>query len=419
MENDPFSNELVSSTPTKGATPLSMTAPYQRLIESMGSHGSKVGEYVDIINNIVRTSGAGSHFNRFQDVFYGFNRLPQIPELPLHKETQGLILFTKPELNLAYDNIAQVRQLSHLLTQDPNSAMNAVKLALDPITQRGRPTSGQMYGGVAGNRINSKLTDPNNPYMTLLSNCCISMSPPPDLGVNVYTSPEGVFKEQWIMNDSIAENNGYYDLTCTFANIKGNAVVMTFLTWVLYMGLLRMGDVKPHHHNRVRDRMDYNTRIERLKLDDTGRYVESWFHTGASLPKSISIGAPFGLNRLQPMEYENKEVTVQFASVGAIYNDPIQLWEFNERMLRWNPNLKEGSRKSMFYKVPPQDQALTNMHGYPLINLATRELEWWVNKEEYAKITKGIPNSITGLEDYTKAHSSRHTPLAAAKLTPK
>lgn len=412
MANQPFTNELLANLP-KNSGSSAQISPYAKILEDFYKQKDKVADYATVIDNISRTTGAGSETERFQDVFHGLNRLPQIPELPIHKETQGLILFTRPELNLAYDNISKegARQLAHLLTQDPNSAMGAIKLALDPVTQRGSPVFAKSFDRQNGPRIDSRLTDPFNPYLTLLSNTCITMSPPPDLGINTYTSPEGVFREQWIMNDSIAENNGYYDITCTFSNIQGNSVLMTFLIWILYMGLLRVGPIVPHHHNRLCNRMDYFTRIERWKFDETGRYIEQWFHTGASMPKSISVGSAFGLNKLEPMEFENKEISVQFGSVGAVYNDPIQLWEFNYRMLQWNPKLKDDVRKKNFYKAPVIDSAITNWKGYPLINLATREMEWWIPKDEYRKVIAGIydsPTYTSQLEEVTKNHTGRY-----------
>lgn len=390
------------------------TSVQESINQTLDNHGSALGKYTELINNVSRTTGSGSHQERFQDVFYGLNRLPQVAELPIHKEMQGMILFTRPDLNLSYDNISKVRQLSHLLTQDANSAMGAVKLALDPTTQHGYPILSRVFGKQRGPAVKSALTDMYNPYLSLLSNACVSMSPPPDLGISLYTSPEGVFREQWIMNDSIAENHGYYDLTCTFNNIKGNSVLMMLLSWVLYMGLLRIGRVSPHPHSRITNRMDYFTRIERFKFDESGRFIEQWFHTGASLPKSISVGAGFGLNKLEPYEYENKDISVQFGSVGAVYNDPIQLWEFNWRMMRWNTNLMDTVRAKHFYKAPKVDDTITNWLGYPLINLATREMEWWIPKEDYKRILKGVydVDSYTAhLEQLTSQNKSRYAPM--------
>lgn len=413
MRNDAFTNELYADTPSAGARPDSQTRPYAKLINEYfydlaSQHASQLEDYVQIIDNIVRTSGSGSHYSRMQDVFYGLNRLAQVPELPVHMESQGILLLTRPDLNLTYNNIGRVRQLTHLLDQNLRSVPNAVKLSLDMRTQR-------------SNNLVSPLVDLNNPYLALLSNAAITMSPPPDLGINLYQSPEGRFREQFMMNDSIAENHSYYDLTMTFSNIKGNAVVLTFLTWLQYMGFLRVGPIKPHPENLIRNRMDYNTRIERYKMDVTGRYVEQWFHTGASVPKNISIGASFALNRLEPMEMENKEISVQFGCVGAVYNDPIQLWELNARMIRYHPGLRDDRRKRLFYKVPFEDHSLTNMHGYPLINLLTRELEWWVPKEEYRNLLIGVydvQDRVDYLEAETQKIPNRYTPMSASQLTP-
>lgn len=363
--------------------------PYVDLIEDPGESKEKQVEYRQLLDNIIRTTGSGSPTTRFQDVFYGMNRLNQTPELPFHKESQGLILFTKPDLNLAYDNISAVRQLSHLLTDDTSDIANAIRYSLDPSTQRGGDPFGS--SGVSPSKvIESPLTDAYNPYMTLLSNTCTSMSQPPDLGISLYTSPEGRFREQFIMNDSFAENNEYYDLTCNFNNIQGNGVLMTFLTWILYMGYLRVGDLGPHPHNRMKNRIDYMTRIERFKTDESGRFITQWFHTGIAMPKSIGIGSSFALNRLEPYEFENKELSIQFGCVGAIYNDPIQLYEFNLRMIRWNPTLQDGKREKHYTKINPMEKALTNYYGYPLINLVTRELEWWILNDELDEMMAGI-----------------------------
>lgn len=348
---------------------------YSNIMKYIAEMGGLDDQYA-VIDNLARTMGTGSEESRYSDVFYGLNRLPNIAPLPTHREMQGLVLFTRPNLNLSYDNIAPIRTLSHLLTQEPNSYQYAVRMLLDPTTYK--------------KAAKSPLVDPKNPYITLLSNVILTMSPPPDLGINIYSSPEGVLKEQWIMNDSIAEYNGRYDLTCTMNNIKGNAVLMLIHTWLIYMGALRIGPCSPHPQQRLQDEMDYFTRIERLKLDISGRYVEQWFHTGASVPTNISIGAGFGFNREEAMELENKNISVQFASVGAVYNDPIQLYEFNARIIQWNKQMQPDVRKNTYVKIPYEYNAVFNYRGYPWINLSTNELEWYVEPEILTNLTKGL-----------------------------
>src|SRR5690606_2554417 len=259
----------------------------------------------------------------------------------------------------------------------------AVKALLDPTSARRNP-------------IKSDLVDSANPYITILTNTIQTLSPPPDIGINVYNSPEGMMKEVWIMNDSIAEYNGRYDLTATFNNFKGNAVLLLFHTWLLYMGYLRsVRSFSPHPQQRMDNEMDYFTRIERLKFDISGRYVEQWYHTGASFPTNISIGAGFSYSREEAGEMENKQISVQFACVGAVYNDPIQLFEFNKRVEAWNPLMKDDVRPAHYVKVPHDLVGVANFHGYPRINLArNNEMEWWVTPDELSKFEKGVGRCI-------------------------
>lgn len=329
-----------------------------------------------LMDNISRTMGAGAEYSRFSDMFYGLNRLPGLAPLPLHRELQGLVLFTRPNLNLSFDNISSIRQLAALMTQDPLTYQYAVRMALDPTTYK--------------DAQKSPLIDAHNPYLSLLTNTIITASAPPDIGLNTYSSPEGAAKEVWIMNDSIADYNGRFDITCTFNNIRGNAVLALFHTWLIYIGNLRVGNLGPHPLQRKRNEMDYFTRIERIKLDTSGRFVESWFHTGASFPTNLSIGAGFGFNREDATEFENKQLSVQFASVGAVYNDPIQLLEFNWRIQRYNSDMADGKRTQKYTKVPHRFLAATNYNGYPWINLGTNELEWYVENEAYAALIKGL-----------------------------
>jgi hypothetical protein len=349
---------------------------YADIMKHVADTGGLDDQYA-LMDNISRTMGAGAEYSRYSDIFYGINRLPGLAPLPIHRESQGLVLFTRPHLNLSYDNISNVRTLAALMTQDPSTYQYAVRMMLDPIT----------YGSGAKP---SPLVDRYNPYITLLTNTISTMSAPPDIGLNTYVSPEGARKESWMMNDSIAEYNGKYDITCTFNNPKGNPVLAMLHAWIIYISGLRVGPLVPHPQQRIQNEMDYFTRIERYKLDVTGRKVEQWFHTGASFPTNLSIGAGFGFNREEALEYENKQISVQFASVGAVYNDPIQIIEFNERIQRYNSGMADAVRSQKYKKIPNQYLVATNYNGYPRIEPATMELEWWLDDATYTQLTKGL-----------------------------
>lgn len=333
---------------------------------------------IEAAHNIGRISGDGEMDSKWQYLLGGMNRLPNVNPTPTHKELQGLVLFTRPSLNLSSSNIAGLRYLSHLLTTSRDSIPHAIRRILDPSLQR-----------LDKGADESNLVDKYSPYISLLTNTIVSMSQPPDIGTSAYTSPEGIVKEQWIMNDGIALMNGKYDLTCTFDNIKGAAVLSLFHTWLLYMTALRLGNhggVLPYPKAAFYGVMDYFTRIERYKFDESGRYIVQWFHTGASFPTNLSIGAGFSYNREEAYDTENKTFSVQFASVGAVYQDPIQLHEFNLRHERFNVNFKDGTRDKLFKRIDYKDVPEFNYVGYPRINLLTHEMEWWVPNQVYARI---------------------------------
>lgn len=349
---------------------------YSKIMSYVANQGGFDSEY-EVINNITRSMGGGAEDSRYNDVLAGINRLPNIAPLPTYRELQGLVLFTKPELNLSYDNIAPVRQLAHLLTQDPNSLQYAVRMNLDPITYNSDKVR------------KTPLVDAKMPYISMLTNLIQTLSPPPDIGINVYTSPEGIYKESWMMPDGIAAYNGRYDLTATFNNPR-NMVLLLIHTWLLFIGYLRVGPCVPHPEHRFQNTMPFNTRIERYKFDVHGEKVVQWFHTGAAVPTNISIGSGFSFNREEAMEMENKSISVQFACVGAVYNDPIQLYEFNARIVKYNSRMHPSVRNQHYVKIPKRYAAAANYLGYPWIDLGTNRIEWYIDPNVLSSVTKGL-----------------------------
>lgn len=330
---------------------------------------------IEAAHNIGRITGSGDVDARWQYLLGGLNRLPNAPDIPIHKEMQGLTLFTRPELNLSDGNIANLRLMSHLLAKSRNSPQHAIRRILDPRIQIEDKGDNQ-----------SQLVDRYSPYISLLTNTLVSMSQPPDIGTSTYASPEGILKEQWIMNEGVAFMNGRYDLTCVFNNPKGAMVLTLLHAWILYQSYLRIGPhggVVPYPIASFFGVMDYFTRIERFKFDETGRYVVQWFHTGAAFPTNLSIGAGFAFNRDEAYDQENRTLSVQFSCVGAVYQDPIQLIEFNMRHERFNPNFGDQLRTAYFKRVEYKDIPEFNYIGYPRIDLITHEMEWWVPNEVY------------------------------------
>lgn len=375
---------------------------YSELLSYVAKQGGLETAF-DLMARMSREVGQGSQGSQFSDYFYGFNRTFQGTPLPSYRELQGMIFFSRPKLNLSYDNIMGYRPMTVLGSPIENSYQRAVRVLLDPI--------GSLTGS---NPVKcSGLIDPRLAYMPILSNACVNCSGWPDIGLSSYTTPEGMAKESWLMADGIAEVNGRYDLTTTFDNIKGNPLTLLLHSWIMYIGAIRQDFMQPYMINVMRNVMDYFTRIERFTFDETGRFIEQWCHTGASFPSNLSIGNYFNYNRDEVFNLDNKQISVTWVSVGAVYNDPIQLREFNMRVVLFNPDMADDRRKNKYTQVPFEDRQLTNYHGYPRINEQTMEMEWWMDKDDYARLTKGSITKTTEASSATNTNTSSSVGISA------
>jgi hypothetical protein len=72
--------------------------------------------------------------------------------------------------------------------------------------------------------------------------------------------------------------------------------------------------------------------------------------------------------------------------MGAEYNDPITIKEFNDTVVMFNPNMRASnlkSKKGSMVQIPPEIILPMNNYGYPRIDPLTFELQWWLEKSTY------------------------------------
>jgi len=137
--------------------------------------------------------------------------------------------------------------------------------------------------------------------------------------------------------------------------------------------------------------IDYNTRIYRIVLSEDNRRVTKIAATGASFPLNVPSGNAFDLNS-DEVYSDDKEMTIRFRCLGAMYNDDILVMEFNEHASMFNPNMKllnEGKLNHGLLKLDSTNKMVNKHRGYPRIDPNTMELEWWVTKDELEN-SKGI-----------------------------
>jgi len=329
------------------------------------------------------------------DTIYGLNINARGSNVPLNTENVGYVFFTRPDLNLSYDNLQVDRMMSMLLLSDQNSLIQGqdsiqriVRSYLDPTAQRD-PTAKVPCRGV----------DPLNPFIPLLSNNAITLSGFPDFALGTFTSNPGLYRESYSYVDDVPYKYETYDLQLTCRNLDGDPITWLMLMWARYQGLVYEGRLMPYPENVLLNVVDYNTRIYRLVTDVSRTYVTRIMACGAAFPMTAPIGQ-FADYQEQgsdsPFTTVNNQLTFAFRAMGFTYYDHILIYDFNTTVSDANPAMRDGIRDQGGASAPMvklQQWEKTFFSGrasYPRINPASMELEWWVSRQTYNANREGV-----------------------------
>ena len=348
------------------------------------------------IDLVSRTTGLGTLSESATDAFRGINHRGVGNPVPYNTDNHGLTFFTRPRLNLSYDNVSMDRVLTPLLTSEPYTYQRAIRLLLDPViagsdfvrSARATSDSRRLEAGEfdTGRSIPlaCPLIDTKSPFIALLTNNLISLNGWPDMNVATYTSKEGPMKETWSMVDDVAVYYQSFDLQASFRNIAGDPITLLFQTWLRYMSNVYVGTMLPYPDSMFENEIDYQTRIYRLVLDPSRQYVQKIAACGAAFPTAAPLGAAFNFAEDQPFVSDNaQQLSIPFRATGAIYNDPILIKEFNELVIFYNPNMRVENRAMRMKLLTREELLAFNYYGYPRIDPFTFRLEWYVPIEEY------------------------------------
>ena len=343
---------------------------------------------VDIVS---RHSGLGALSQSTANAFYGINHRGLGNPLPVNTDNHGLTFFTRPRMNLSYDNIAMDRKLTPLLTDDDKSLQRAIRVLLDPVGVSDvtaiRTRDGLRSMSHAFRSVTSQLVDARSPFIAMLSNHLISLSGWPDPVVAYFDSTPGPHREVWSMIDDAVNHFGAYDLTATFRNTAGDPITLLFNTWIRYASLVYQGVLMPYPDSVIENEIDYNTRIYRLILDPTRQYVQKIAACGAAFPVSSAMGSAFDFSSDTPFVSDRAtQITIPFHCNGAEYQDPILIREFNDIVFLFNPDMATNTRKAKMRQLAYKELKLFNYYGYPYIHPRSLELQWWVYKTDYDAI---------------------------------
>lgn len=344
---------------------------------------------VDLVS---RYSGHGALSQAAANALMGINHRGVGNPIPNNTDNHGLTFFTRPRMNLSYDNLAMDRKLTPLLTDDKRSYQRAIRCMLDPVGHHDVIT-GANGGQRTIREVKSDLIDPRSAFLPILSNNLLSLSGWPDPVVQFYDSKPGPHREVWSMVDDAINHYGAFDLQASFRNIAGDPITLLFSAWIRYASLVYQGILMPYPDSVLENEIDYNTRIYRLVLDPSRQYVQKIGACGAAFPVTSSLGRAFDFASDTPFVADSAtQISIPFRCNGAEYNDPILIKEFNDVVFMFNSDMGEA-RKSKMVQLKKNELNIFNYYGYPYIHPRSFELQWWVYKEDYDQIiaqTKGI-----------------------------
>jgi len=336
------------------------------------------------------TQPIGSIAQAAGNTLRGINQTRGSSYVPVNRDSQGYVFFTRPMLNLSDFNLIRTRDMRHLLSGKSASVQRYVRCMLDPsLKDFGNPS------------IECPLVDNNNVFMPLLTNTILSLSGWPDVIAPTYTSKQGARKEQWSIIDGTTEINQSFDLDATFLNLADEPVTMLFSTWLKYASYVFDGTMIPYAGFETRNEIDYTTRIYRVVMDRDNRFVKKIACTVASFPLNDPAGKFFDFDRTKQYTNQTREINIRFKCMGALYNDDaIPMW-FNKASGYANPGLAEVvasdyKTTTHYEKIPRELLPRLKYQGYPLINTNTYELEWWIDKSSaaYKKVINNVPDYI-------------------------
>ena len=301
------------------------------------------------------------------------------------------VFMTRPQLKLDTRNLLQDRKMSVYIRNKTSSDNKIIGSFEDYARLMLDPRLGTI-GDYNGDILNSPLVNNHNAFIPLLTNSIEGITGWPDTVAPVKTSTPGVMKEESAMIDGNADFLGKFDLNVTFRRLEGNPVLKLLKLWVRYPSLTFTGVMQPYYDFIRADEYDYNTRIYEFILAKDGETIQEVACTGASFPNTVSDSAVFNVSSVDnPLDEGGDSLTFNFTSIGAIYNDPITLLNFNIVGGIFHPGLRllnKGSKNHGLSKIPKE--LWHALSGYPRVDLETMKLEYWIETPKLNTVIKSI-----------------------------
>lgn len=345
-------------------------------LTSVGYAGSNIANVIDAITVY---NGGMSLDTAITAALHTIDTRGRPLPIQRNREQQGLVLWTRPRFNLASENIAKDRTLNLMNNTNPLSMQRYIRAILDPVGS----------DPLAKNTFHTQLVDPLQCFIPVFTNTCESLSGFPDPTVDIFTSKAGIYREQYTLIDGIAKNYEAMTMTANFQNMVRNPLPYMLYVMLLFPTLTRLGVCDPHIDAMINNEKDYDSRVYRILLDESGKYVEDIMNNGAGFITNVSLGARANYDRNKVYNQEQDSLSVSFSSNGMMYFDPMSVWAFNRAVTQFNIGMNDGIREEKYRKLSLAERVrLNGRPSYFRIDPTTMEFEVWMDKRIY-KIATG------------------------------
>lgn len=369
------------------------------------------------IDDILQSTAIGSLDKAIGNNLYGINH-EQLPSaVPGNRERQGFLFFVRPQLNLQLDNIRNIRKFMPLAAdrsadgkKDGNTTIHRfIRTTLDPRLMVGYNFGHNPEGSPKHiiDPISCPLTNNKMAFIPVLTNNLTNSSGWPDPIVPMFTSKQGRYNEAVSFVDGKVDNYEQYTIDCTFRNTIMDPILYMFYIWNHYASYVFEGKCVPYPDFIVDNRIDYNTRLFRVRLDRNHYRVTKIFSTGPAIPVGSSVGQFADLNIDETFSSANKDITIRFQCGGFELFDDILIYEFNKIVEMFNSDMKDDRRGFNMILIPRSISRLFQHRAYPRINPSNHVMEWWVERSLFDIRTQAFlqtlaQSDIDQIEEATK-----------------
>ena len=308
-------------------------------------------------------SPIGLSTNTLQQEMYGINFSSYTSKLLPNTDHYGYLFFTRPQFNLTDGNMNMDPRMHSYMRNDPNDPLTAIRCYLDP-----RLATLHMTNNLQG-KIFSHMVDDSNPFISILSNTCISLTGWPDRSIDDYETVPDVLKGSRAMVAGTDRFHGTFNLSATFADRMGSITQRLFHLYMMYMGNTKWGLMYPYPDLVFNGETDYDMRIYRLIVDSRRRTVKDIFCCGAAFPTVDTTPSIADYDTEIPVNERNKEFSINFKCSAFFQSETALIHQFNDTVGKFNTDMLLADQDD-----ESPDQVVRGLANGSIIKLDTEDL---------------------------------------------